>query len=963
MNPWFQQQSQILYRPLCSLGPWILGARIALGLDRKPNLFVEERIFGGGMQTEVVGILAIVIAHLAIALLFLFFLFRRQRKVQSALRASEARFRDLAYSLSDWVYETDERLHITYCSDSVRSILGYSPQEILGHSPVDFLPEQEKPRIQNTLLALAKNPEPFKGVETWVICKDGQRVCLLVNGTPFLGPRGEFRGYRGANQNITERKKIEEALQQSESLNRSLLESLPQNVFAKDIEGRFTYANQHYCQTQRKTFQEILGKSDWDLHPADVAQKYRLDDQKVIESGQVTELVEEHHPLGQEKFYVQVIKAPIRNRFGNISGVLGIFWDITEKQRMETAIRKLNRALRTISECNQALMRATDEASLYGQICHLMVEAGGYLFAWIGTVTEGRQPILHPAARYGKGDFYLVPIPISGSSILIGGEPAQAAVFHRNTAIVQDVRLIPATASWRTEALRCGFASVVALSLCFDGECFGSLNVYASECHAFDPAEISLLEELAGDLAFGIYALRTRDERRHAEAALRESEERLRTLINAMPDGVCFKDGEGRWLEANHFQIDLFQLAGTDYRGKKDAELAIFAPFYREAFLGCTLTDELAWKTGEVRRAEETLPRPNGENLVFDIIKAPTFYPDGQRKGLVVVGRDITKRKQAEEALRQSEQRYRTLFEQANDAIFLEGRNGQIEDVNQRACKLLGYAQGDLIGRRISDLLVPQVRQTSPFGPRCDSNSDSKPFETVGIRQDGRRVPVEVTHTTLSDRLTLFIARDITERKRAEEHLQQVNRELSQAYDATLRGWSRALELRERETAGHSQRVVEMTLRIARAFGLSEEELVHVRRGVLLHDIGKMGIPDSILLKAGPLTSEEWDIMHRHPGVAYELLADISFLRPALDIPYCHHEHWDGNGYPRGLKGEQIPLAARIFAVVDVWDALTSQRPYHTAWEAEKVRQLLRQQAGRHFDPQVVEMFFRLGAS
>jgi PAS domain S-box-containing protein/putative nucleotidyltransferase with HDIG domain len=190
--------------------------------------------------------------------------------------------------------------------------------------------------------------------------------------------------------------------------------------------------------------------------------------------------------------------------------------------------------------------------------------------------------------------------------------------------------------------------------------------------------------------------------------------------------------------------------------------------------------------------------------------------------------------------------------------------------------------------------------------------------------------------------------------------LQRSNADLILAYDTTIEGWARALELRDQETEGHTKRAVEMTLRLARAMGMDEAALVHVRRGALLHDIGKMSIPDDILLKEGPLTAEEWQIMRRHPVAAFEMLYPISYLRPALDIPYCHHERWDGTGYPRGLKGEQIPLAARIFALADIWDALNSKRRYHSAWPEEQVREHIRSLAGTQFDPRVVEMFLRL---
>lgn len=192
------------------------------------------------------------------------------------------------------------------------------------------------------------------------------------------------------------------------------------------------------------------------------------------------------------------------------------------------------------------------------------------------------------------------------------------------------------------------------------------------------------------------------------------------------------------------------------------------------------------------------------------------------------------------------------------------------------------------------------------------------------------------------------------------DNLQRTKTELMVAYDATLEGWVHALDLRHRETEGHTLRVTEMAVRLARAFGFSELELVHVHRGALLHDIGKMGIPDGTLLRPGPFTDEDLVIMRQHPELGYQFLSRIAFLRPALDIPYCHHEKWDGTGYPQGLKGEHIPLAARLFAVVDVWDALRSDRVYRAAWPEEKVREHIRSLSGGHFDPRVVDAFMSI---
>ena len=191
-------------------------------------------------------------------------------------------------------------------------------------------------------------------------------------------------------------------------------------------------------------------------------------------------------------------------------------------------------------------------------------------------------------------------------------------------------------------------------------------------------------------------------------------------------------------------------------------------------------------------------------------------------------------------------------------------------------------------------------------------------------------------------------------------NLNQLNHELLQAYDTTIEGWSKALDMRDNETEGHSQRVTNMVLELARLAEISEEERLHIKRGALLHDIGKMGIPDKILLKQGNLTEEEWVIMRKHPVYAFQFLSPIAYLHPAIDIPYCHHEKWDGSGYPRGLKGEEIPLSARLFAVVDVWDALSSDRPYRERWPKEKVIEHIKSQSGTHFDPKFVELFLTI---
>ncbi len=233
-------------------------------------------------------------------------------------------------------------------------------------------------------------------------------------------------------------------------------------------------------------------------------------------------------------------------------------------------------------------------------------------------------------------------------------------------------------------------------------------------------------------------------------------------------------------------------------------------------------------------------------------------------------------------------------------------------------------------------------------------------FGQIGQALIQRRNETRLMQDELTDAYDELKRLAMAGRKSTQRALESAYLDLREAYDHTIEGWVRALDLRDRETETHTLRVTDMTVRLARAMGISKSKIVHIRRGALLHDIGKMGVPDSILNKLDELTPQDWDIMKKHPMYAYEMLSPIAYLLPALDIPYCHHEKWDGTGYPRGLKGEEIPLPARIFAVVDVWDALRSNRPYRGGWPEKEVLDHIRSLSGVHFDPQVVDVFFKL---
>ena len=315
-------------------------------------------------------------------------------------------------------------------------------------------------------------------------------------------------------------------------------------------------------------------------------------------------------------------------------------------------------------------------------------------------------------------------------------------------------------------------------------------------------------------------------------------------------------------------------------------------------------------------------------------------------------------------ALLESESQFRLLAENASDMISRHSIDGVFLYISPACETILGYKPEELVGSQGFDLIHPNdLPAIIKLINRYRGGQRTVTISYRARHKNSQYIWLETSARPVLDRKSSSVvelqatSRDITERKKAEKELQAAHDNLQEAYERTIEGWVRALDLRDRETEGHTQRVTELTLKVARKLDLPEEDLIHLRRGALLHDMGKMAIPDEILQKPGPLNEVEWEKMRRHPMYAYEMLSPISYLHSALDIPFSHHERWDGSGYPRGLKGKEIPLTARLFAIVDVWDALSTDRPYRKRLPRHEVIKYLKEKSGQLFDPELVNVF------
>lgn len=502
-----------------------------------------------------------------------------------------------------------------------------------------------------------------------------------------------------------------------------------------------------------------------------------------------------------------------------------------------------------------------------------------------------------------------------------------------------------------------------------------------------------------------IFALRVAAEleRQQIERARQASEKRFRSLIENSADGVVMLDERGQIL---YISPSVTQILGYSPSEKDERALDDFL-HPDEIQQNNAQFAQIKQQPGIIHRYQLRVRHKNGSYRWIDATLVNRLN-DPEIKGIIANFRDVTVSKLNVEQMNRQLQQLNTLRTVDMAITASLDLRVTLSVVLEHVMRQLGIHAADVLlyNPHMQSLEFsagfgfrarrPQVRYRLGEGPagmaalerktvHFNSESDMvlrSPFaeywqsegfvdyyatpliskgQTKGVLEIYHREPLSIDDSWLNFLDTLAgqaaIAIDNSE---LFENLQRANLELSLAYDNTLEGWVKALDLRDKETEGHTQRVADITLRLAQIIGADEATLVSIQQGALLHDIGKMAIPDSILNKPGPLSPEEWEIMRKHPEYAYELLSPISYLRKAMDIPYCHHERWDGSGYPRGLRGEQIPLAARIFSVVDVWDALLSDRPYRKGWELEKAIEYLRNEAGKQFDPEIVAAFLKM---
>lgn len=820
-----------------------------------------------------------------------------RKKTEESLRMSEQMLTNVFASMGDAVFVIDANtVKILDCNPAASKIFGYTRDEMMGlttsflHTDV-FAVEEFKNHLFSSVKQGAQVEVPTRDMK----CKDGTIIVTEHSVMPLLDTQGNRIGWINVVRDITERKRAEEALRKahmeleqrvqertaelvrvnqtlrSEIEDRkrmqknlqtnlrfleTLLATIPNPVFYKDISGTYLGCNQRFAEDiLGLPPEEVYGRSLTDLArkiPKDLSPVYQEHDEHLFQT-QGIHMYESPVQCadGTTRDFI-FYKATFTNAFGEIEGIVGVMSDITERVRHD----REREAIVTMAAALRAATNRTEMIDiLLVQVGKLIDASGGILMMYDSSHSD-------VVLKQGGGAWKTTTDVQANIDAHISMHVVTTGQAFLSNDVSNDSVI-------KAVGTRDDVSAMAHIPLIADEQIIGTLGVGCQ--HSISNEDMRILNAISDMAANALHrmSLHEQTSRRldHIQA-LHTIDQTITTSLNLRVT----------------LNVLIYQV--TSQLGVDAACVLLFnADTHHLEY-----ASGHGFRTAAIRQSSLRL----GEGFAGRTAMGQEFFqvPDIDEEQIICVRSAMVKQ---------------------------EG--------------FVVYYGVPLIARgRIKGVL--ELYHRSKISP------DQEWLGFLGTLAGQASIAI--------DNADLF------------EQLQRSNMDLSRAYDATIEGWARALELRDTETEGHCRRVTDLTVRLARAMEFSDEDIVHIRRGAILHDIGKMAIPDSILFKKGPLTHEEHVTMQQHTIHAYKLLSPIPFLRSALDIPYCHHEKWDGTGYPRGLKGEEIPLAARMFAVVDVWDALCFDRPYRKGWEKSRVSSYIQEQSGTHFDPYVVDTFLNM---
>jgi PAS domain S-box-containing protein len=901
---------------------------------------------------------------------------------QQILRQERERAQKLLDIAAVMLVAINERGEIRLLNRKGAAILGYKEGELLGKNWFDTcLPEQIREQVREVFNQLLTGEVvPLESYENPILTRSGEERIIAWHNTLLKDGEGHVIGTLSSGEDITDRKRTEEARRASEELYRTLVETSPDAVVLTDLSGKIQMANRQAVSMYGYEHPEqVLGSNVYDHIAIEDRARSIHETRKMLKIGSIRNI--EYISLRRDgsRFPVEISAAPILDAKGHPMGFIGVTRDISVRRQAENAIQALIKGTAVVGE------------AFFRSLVFELAMALQVRYAFIGRLMAFRSNHIQTVALCVGGKI------VENIEYDLTGTPCETVVGKTLCFYPRDLQTIFPKDSLLVDMQAQSYLGIPLFNT--RREPIGLIAVVDDH-----PMQES---ELAKNL-LTIFAARA-----GAELERLQAEENYRNIVENVSEGIFQTTPQGKFITANPALARILGYASPKelMSEVQDIPGQLYVDVHQRQDWQKSLEEKPLLQGLEIE-----LYRKDGTKIwVSENVHAVSNFRGNllYYEGTLV---DISERKRSEalihNLLEETERRLKyvqalrdidvaitsSLDLSMTLNILLDQAVSQL-NVNAAAVLLLNpynqtltYAAGrgfrttavqhtrlrlgeGYAGRAAFDretIRVPDLR-SDPDGSSLLSMMEGEDFVTYygtplvakgqvkGVLEIFHRVPLAPNEEWLNFLETLAQQAAIAlDNASLFTDLQRSNAELTLAYDATIEGWSRALDLRDRETEGHTERVADMTERLAFMIGVSDADLVHIRRGALLHDIGKMGVPDNILHKNSSLSEAEWAIMRQHPQYAYDLLLPITYLRPALDIPYCHHEKWDGSGYPRGLKGEQIPLAARIFAIADVWDAITSDRPYRPAWTRDAALAHVRSQSGLYFDPRIVDIFLKL---
>lgn len=943
------------------------------------------------------------------ALLSIFSDITEARSLEEAVKESEKRFRQLFEKSPVGLFYFNTDLVITLANDQLKKIFNYSEEDMDNFD----LHKVDDKRIMPALSAVLDQREgtyrgPYQALKT---SRDGDTY-INLRTTPLFNEKNELQGGIGLIEDITEVKKSEHKLHSLEDRFYKAFHTSPDSLNINRLnDGLYLDINQGFIDLTGYSRKEVIGKTSLELDIwANSEDRARLV-KELKNHGEVKNLEAEFR-IKDGSIKTGLMSASLIEVDGETC-IISITRDISDRKRVENLVRESEIRYRTMFQSVPVSVWEQDFKQVYDMLEDLRMSGITDLKRYLDSHPEFVETALKTIMVRDVNEVTVHMFEAQSKDELLG---SIIQIFDREAVKNFEEELL---AIWDHQRS-------------FEGETINR----TLDGKRMDVSVTINFPERGEDFSSVLVSLTDITQRKKAEAALRESESRYKSIFNSVPVSIWEED----FSKVNDLLNDLRE------NGIKDLDLYLrqHPQTVREA-ASMIVVNEVndatvsmfgaSSKVDLMQSIDKVFSQEAYDNFRRELIaiwnKQPSFY--GETTNLTLDGReitisisttipqeseeysrvfvsieDITERKKAEDQIRRQVKHLaslravdmaisasidlpitlRVLINQAVQQLSTDAASILLFNPHTQ---MLEYAAGSGFSTRaieetrlkLGESYAGKAALERRMVTANDLGTQNTKLRVVDLRKEGftdylgvpliakgkvKGVLELFSHTSLPNTTEWMSLLDSMAGQAAIaidnatlfDEVQQANISLRQAYDATIEGWARALELRDGETEGHSARVADMTIKLAQAFKMRGDALVDIRRGSLLHDIGKMGIPDHILLKKGPLTGEEWAIMRRHPDYAKNLLGSIDFLKGAIEIPYTHHEKWDGSGYPRGLKGEEIPLAGRVFAVIDCWDALRSDRPYRSAWTDAETWNHIQKNSGKDYDPKVVEKFRQL---